>query len=155
MRPLTALHLIEPSALCPPATPGSDAQALALLELVCARDPRAWSRELSAVYHAEDRCCSALARALADRLWLRERLLLPAGLPAAHWAGALDQLGRQYAGSGVIVIAPHAAIASAATRLLRLQRALAACDPIAGVRQLALHARDGVMTDPMLAARRQ
>lgn len=137
---LTVLHLIDPGALCPPATPGGDAQALALIEQLCGSDPRVWSRELSALYHAENPRSAALACALADRLWLRPRVLLPASLPAAHWAGALDLIGRQHAGSGVIVVAPHAAIAPAATRLVRLERALELSDHGPGVRRLALDA---------------
>jgi hypothetical protein len=136
----THLLLIEPDAASPPATPGSDAQALLLIERLCGGDPRAWSRVLSALYHAEDPPSAALARALADRLWLRPRVLLPPGLPASHWAGVLDQLGRQHAGGSVLVVAPRSAIAPAATRLLRLERALEAPDAIHGVRRLALDA---------------
>src|SRR5688572_27850284 len=122
MRSRTSLHLIDPEALCPPATQGNDAQAIALLELMYGRDARTW-RELGALYYTQDPRSATLARALADRLWLCPRVLLPPGLPAEHWAGALDQLGRQHAGSGVIVVAPHAAIEPAASRLLQLARA--------------------------------
>lgn len=118
-----ALQLIDPCTACATATPGSDAQALALLERMCGRDPRAWSRELRALYHAEDPESAAVARALADRLWLRVQGLLAPHLPATYWAGALEQLGRQHAGGAVIVVAPHAVFAPVAQALLTLARA--------------------------------
>jgi hypothetical protein len=138
MRPRIALHLIDPGALCPGEAPGSDAQTVALLEQLCGCDPSVWSRELSALYYAQEARSAALALALADRLWLRPHVLLPPRLPAAHLAGALDYLGRQHASGAVIVVAPHATTAPAVTRLLQLERALELSEHARGVRQLVL-----------------
>jgi hypothetical protein len=135
-----ALHLIDPTALCSSSVHDCDAQALALLELLCGRDPRAWSRELHAVYYAEDRDSAALALALGDRLWLRARALFSPQLPAPHWAGALDELSRQHADGAVIVVAPRAATDAAAQCLLALERARAVAARAAGIIQITLHA---------------
>jgi hypothetical protein len=137
MRSRIALHLVDPDAHRP-QSPDGDAHVLALLEQLCGRDPRAWSRELSALYYAQEASSEALALALADRLWLRPRVLLSPRLPAAHWAGALDQLGRQQAVGTAIVVAPHAVTAPAVTALLQLERALDPSEHEPGVRRLVL-----------------
>lgn len=132
-----ALHLIDPCAAGPREAPDHAAHTLALLEQLCGRDPSVWSRELSALYHAPEPQSAALALALADRLWLRPRVL-PARLPAAHLAGALDYLGRQQTEGGVIVVAPHATTAPAVTSLLQLERARELSHHARGVRRLVL-----------------
>lgn len=142
MRAPTALHLVDPDAHRPRESAGSDAHVIALLERLCGCDRRVWSRELSALYYAPETPSEALARALADRLWLRPRLLLPPRMTPAHWAGALDCLGRRSTGGTVIVVAPQATTAPAVATLLQLRRAHELPEPAPGARRLLLEPPD-------------
>jgi hypothetical protein len=141
--PETALYVLQPE---PTPAPLSELSAQCIELLVGGGLPRP-EHQLHALYLADPQrgtpAGAALAHELADRFWLRMSRLLPPGLPALLWSGAIDQLGRQHAGRPIALLAQSDALHPALSALLELGRAHdhgTTRAPLVALRRLQLHA---------------